>query len=258
MATVRPSRVSWPMCTSAMPPRPMSSPTSYRPARMRDPSSTTRRPSLPSMPGPRRALRTRSRGSSHRGCRHEGTGTAVADSRVWPSGGPSAWSAAPRGRRRAGRRAAAGGRAGATSSRPVRPSRVPAVVRCSCGPPARRRRLLGAPGAARRVGRRRCNGGRRRRRDGGGERVRRRAPAWRDQHGHARRRRARHEPVEHLRELLARRGPRAGLLGQQPHDEGGERWSTVAGSGGTGLFTCATAMSTAVGPVKGRCPTSAS
>ncbi len=34
--------------------------------------------------------------------------------------------------------------------------------------------------------------------------------------------------------------------------------STEDGSGGTGVFTCATAMSTAVGPVNGRCPTSAS
>ena len=30
--------------------------------------------------------------------------------------------------------------------------------------------------------------------------------------------------------------------------------STLAGSGGTGLFTCAAAMSTGVAPVNGRCP----
>ena len=33
---------------------------------------------------------------------------------------------------------------------------------------------------------------------------------------------------------------------------------TVAGSGGTASLTCATAMSTAVAPVNGRCPTIAS
>ena len=44
MATVRPSRVSCPMCTSAMPPRPIRSPTSYLLARIRGASSTTTRP----------------------------------------------------------------------------------------------------------------------------------------------------------------------------------------------------------------------
>src|SRR4051794_30707093 len=49
-----------------MPPRPMSSPTSYRPARIRDPSSTTARPSLSSFVTCVGGRPVTSRGSSHR------------------------------------------------------------------------------------------------------------------------------------------------------------------------------------------------
>lgn len=74
-------------------------------------------------------------------------------------------------------------------------------------------------------------------------------------------------PVEGVRTAMssstrardaAERGRSSGSLASIRITSASSSGSTSIGSGGTGVFTCATAMSTAVGPVNGRFPASAS